>query len=112
MIKSKKIVRSAQIDVPVDIEQVKKAYFAFRAANHKVRQQMLGLIHKNKRLTVKEIYQKLKIEQSKASTYLAILRKANLVIAKREGQNVYYEINYRNLSFLGKGAKIVNEGTV
>jgi DNA-binding transcriptional ArsR family regulator len=112
MINTKKTSKASQIEVPVDLEQVKKAYFAFRAANHKVRQQMLGLIHKNKQLTVTEIYQKLRIPQSKASTYLAILRKAKLVIATREGQSVYYEINYKNLSFLAKGAKLVNEGKI
>jgi DNA-binding transcriptional ArsR family regulator len=110
MIKRKKAVKASEIDAPLNIEQVKKAYFAFRAANHKVRQQILGLIHKNRRLTVTEIYHKLRIEQSKTSTYLAILRKANLVIARREGQKVFYEINYKNLSLLDKGARMVIEG--
>ena len=39
----------------------------------------------------------LKLEQSAASLHLAILRKEELVIAEREGQNIYYSINYKRL---------------
>lgn len=97
-------------DLKIDFEEVKKAHFALRALNHKIRQRILLLIHKNKEMTVSEIYRTLKLEQSQTSTYLAILRKANIVIAKRDGQSVYYGINYQRISFLDKGAKIINEG--
>lgn len=110
MLKEKTNKASNQDELNVDFETVKKAYFALRAINHGMRQKMLLLIHKSNRLTVTEIYQKLKIEQSKASTYLAILRKASIVIAERDGQKVYYRINYKQLSFLDKGAKVIIKG--
>lgn len=112
MLKEKKDKVSNLDELNVEFETVKRAYFALRAMNHKLRQKMLLLIHKNNQLTVTEIYQKLKIEQSKTSMYLAILRKANLVIAERDGQNVYYRINYKQVSFLNKGAAVIIEGSL
>lgn len=109
MLKEKTHKPSKQNEFDIDIETVKKAYFALRAINHNMRQKMLILIHKNSQLTVTDIYTKLKIEQSKTSTYLAILRRANLVIAERDGQSVYYRINYKQVAFLNKGAKVIIE---
>ena len=68
-----------------------------RAINHELRQQKLHLIHKKGRVTVNELKNALNLEQSAASLHLAILRKEELVIAEREGQSIYYSINYKRL---------------
>ena len=70
-------------DLHIDALQLKKGVQVFRAINHSLRQQMLRLVHMNLRMTVTEIYVKLKLEQSVASQHLAILRKAGLVNAER-----------------------------
>jgi DNA-binding transcriptional ArsR family regulator len=62
--------------------------------NHKLRQQMIKLLDENGRLTVTELYIKLRLEQSVASQHLAILRRAGVVITKRDGKFIYYAINY------------------
>ena len=81
-----------------DYETMKKAAIVLRAINHKVRQNILNLIHKNKELSVSEIYSTLRLEQSVTSAHLAILRKADFVRTRREGQSIFYSINYERFS--------------
>ena len=44
-------------------------------------------------LTVNQISQKFDIEQTNASQQLAVLRHANIIVARKEGTNVYYSVN-------------------
>jgi DNA-binding transcriptional ArsR family regulator len=77
----------------IDTLNVKKAALILRAFNHKLRQQILKLIDSQEKVTVTEIYIKLRIEQSVASQHLAILRKADFVKTERDGKFIYYTIN-------------------
>ena len=77
----------------VDLLNVKKASLVLRAINHKLRQQILKLIDESGKITVTEIYVKLRLEQSVASQHLAILRKAGFVNTERDGKFIYYTIN-------------------
>jgi DNA-binding transcriptional ArsR family regulator len=81
----------------IEVLQLRKAPLIFRATNHKLRQQILRLIHQNKRMIVTDIYAKLRLEQSVASQHLAILRKSYLVITQRDGKFIYYSVNYKTL---------------
>lgn len=76
-----------------------------RAINHKLRQQILKLIDENGRMTVTEIYVKLRLEQSVASQHLAILRKAGFVKTERDGKFIYYSVNTDRLEELNKFVK-------
>jgi DNA-binding transcriptional ArsR family regulator len=77
----------------LDLLNVKKAALILRAVNHKLRQQILKLIDENGKITVTELYVKLRLEQSVASQHLAILRKAGFVNTDRDGKFIYYSIN-------------------
>ncbi|MBL0357582.1 MAG: helix-turn-helix transcriptional regulator [Chitinophagaceae bacterium] len=90
----------------IDYYNVKKAALILRAVNHKLRQQLLKLIDEEKRITVTEIYVRLRLEQSVASQHLAILRKAGIVSTEREGKFIYYIVNYKRLEEI---SKIVND---
>lgn len=79
--------------VKVDFVNLKKAAMILRALNHKLRQQIVKLIDENKKLTVTEIYIKLRLEQSVASQHLAILRRAGVVKTTRDGKFIYYAVN-------------------
>jgi DNA-binding transcriptional ArsR family regulator len=81
-------------NVKIDFLHIKKASLILRALNHKLRQQMLKLLDESKRLTVTEIYIKLRLEQSVASQHLAILRRAGIVATERDGKFIYYGVNY------------------
>ena len=82
----------------IDVLQLKKAALVLRAVNHKLRQQILQLINKDGKMTVTEIYVKLRIEQSVASQHLAILRKAGIVTTNRDGKYIYYSVNEQRLT--------------
>ena len=86
----------------VDLLNVKKASLILRAINHKLRQQILKLIDEQGKITVTEIYVKLRLEQSVASQHLAILRKAGFVNTDRDGKFIYYTVNPRRLEDLNK----------
>jgi DNA-binding transcriptional ArsR family regulator len=81
----------------VDLNHSKKAAMILRAINHKLRQQILKLIDEQQKMTVTEIYVKLRLEQSVASQHLAILRRAGIVVTVREGKFIFYMVDYHRL---------------
>jgi DNA-binding transcriptional ArsR family regulator len=81
----------------VDLNHSKKAAMILRALNHKLRQQILKLIDEQQKMTVTEIYVKLRLEQSVASQHLAILRRAGIVVTVREGKFIFYMVDYIRL---------------
>ena len=83
--------------INVDYHALKKAALVLRALNHKLRQQLLKLIEDEKKITVTEIYVRLRLEQSVASQHLAILRKAGIVNTERDGKFIFYTVNYKRL---------------
>jgi DNA-binding transcriptional ArsR family regulator len=83
--------------INVDYHSLKKAALVLRALNHKLRQQLLKLIEDEKKITVTEIYVRLRLEQSVASQHLAILRKAGIVNTERDGKFIFYTVNYKRL---------------
>jgi len=91
--------------VSVDLHNLKKAALVLRAINHKLRQQILKLIDETGRMTVTEIYVKLRLEQSVASQHLAILRKAGFVKTDRDGKFIYYSVNTERLEELNRFVK-------
>ncbi len=95
-------VTNGEISVKLDFVQTKKTAAILRALNHKLRQHMLKLLNENKKMTVTEMYVKLRIEQSVASQHLAILRRANLVTTKRDGKFIFYSVNYPRIEEVNK----------
>ena len=81
----------------IESSLLKEAALSFRAIDHPFRQRILALLHDHEQLMVKDIFVKLRSDQSKTSVHLGILRRANLVIAKREGKVVYYRVHYAQI---------------
>jgi DNA-binding transcriptional ArsR family regulator len=77
----------------ISLLNIKKAALILRAINHRLRQQILKQIDEYGKITVTELYMKLRLEQSVASQHLAILRKAGFVKTERERKFIYYSIN-------------------
>ncbi|MEO8109878.1 MAG: metalloregulator ArsR/SmtB family transcription factor [Ginsengibacter sp.] len=77
----------------IDYHNIKKAALVLRSMNHKLRQQIIKTIYDSQKLTVTQLYVKLRLEQSVASQHLAILRKAGIVGTERDGKFIYYSIN-------------------
>jgi DNA-binding transcriptional ArsR family regulator len=91
-----------QGQLKLDLLELKKSALVLRALNHKLRQQILLLINDNKKITVTDIYIKLRLEQSVASQHLSILRKAGFVNTTREGKYIYYSVNTDRIAELSK----------
>ncbi len=91
--------------INLDYNALKKAALVLRALNHKLRQQLLKLIEDEKKITVTEIYVRLRLEQSVASQHLAILRKAGIVNTERDGKFIFYTVNYKRIDEVSQFVK-------
>jgi len=58
----------------------------------------INYIEEGKKITVTEIHELLKIEQSTTSHHLGILKAKGVLASKREGKNTYYFLKHANLS--------------
>lgn len=81
----------------LNFHNLKKAALVLRSLNHKLRQQILALIETEKKITVTEIYVRMRLEQSVASQHLAILRRAGIVTTQRDGKFIYYTVNHKRI---------------
>ena len=88
--------------VKINQHGLKKAVLVLRALNHKLRQQILNLIDSETKITVTEIYVKLRLEQSVASQHLAIMRRVGIVKTERDGKFIYYTVNHKRIEEINK----------
>ncbi len=68
----------------------------FKAIGHPIRIAILNLLCNCDRLTVKNIYEKLKIEQPIASRHLGIMRSNGVLERIQETGNTYYCFSEKN----------------
>ncbi len=79
-------------------EQLEKAAAMLKAIAHPVRIAILNLLEEGKKLTVTELHEHLKIEQSTASHHLGILKDKGVLSSRRDGKNTYYFLKHENLT--------------
>ena len=96
-VQTKVTLESTENVLKINYHNLKKAALVLRALNHKLRQQILSLIETEKKITVTEIYVRMRLEQSVASQHLAILRRAGIVSTQRDGKFIYYTVNYKRI---------------
>ncbi|OFX17767.1 MAG: transcriptional regulator [Bacteroidetes bacterium GWA2_31_9] len=82
----------------IKIEQLETAANMLKAMSHPVRIAILSILEEGKKLTVTEIYEKLKIEQSATSHHLGILKDKGILASKRDGKNTFYFLKHDSLS--------------
>lgn len=99
------VIKSNDEQIQLDYVAVKSAAMTLRAINHKLRQQIVKLIDENEKMTVTDIYVKLRLEQSVASQHLAILRRANIVVTERDGKFIHYTINPARIAAIAEFVK-------
>ena len=100
--KSEDLQSVASQSLKINFHNLKKAALVLRSLNHKLRQTILALIDSEKKITVTEIYVRLRLEQSVASQHLAILRRAGIVITQRDGKFIYYTVNHKRIEEVNK----------
>jgi DNA-binding transcriptional ArsR family regulator len=102
MSKQKNDSATAKKGHDLDYAELRKAAAVLRAVNHKLRQQLIELLEKEERMTVTDIYIRLRLEQSVASQHLAILRKAGVVVTERQGKFIYYSLGKDRISQISR----------
>ena len=73
-----------------DMLQIWKADF-FKALAHPARIKILEYLRQGER-SAGEMLEALGLEQSNGSQHLAVLRHRNILVARREGMNVFYSV--------------------
>ncbi len=79
-------------------EQLDRAASMLKAIAHPMRIAILNYLEDGKKLSVTEIHELLKIEQSTTSHHLGILKDKGVLSSEREGKNTYYYLKHKDLS--------------
>jgi DNA-binding transcriptional ArsR family regulator len=106
------VLKKGRKDIELDYTELRKAVLVLRAVNHKLRQQILELLEENDRMTVTDLYIKLRLEQSVASQHLAILRRAGVVATERSGKFIYYRVDKERISHISRLVEELTEYNV
>ena len=64
----------------------------FQALAHPTRIAIVELLRDKGEVPVSVIYERLKLEQANASQHLAVLRSRHIVLARRDGNQVFYSL--------------------
>lgn len=81
---------------------IKKAVHVLRSVNQLHRIKILNMLATNGRMTVTDIYIRLRCEQCWASYNLSLLRRAELVNTERVGKNILYSLNEERFAHVVK----------
>lgn len=88
--------------MPVPLYQAKAEFF--RTLGHPVRIRVLELLQDGPR-PVRDLLAEIEIEPSSLSQQLAVLRRAQIVTATREGSTVVYALSSRDVADLLRAAR-------
>lgn len=91
----------------VDLHAIKKAALILRSINHELRQKIMKLIASKPEIASTEICVQLRMVQAVGSRHLGILKKAEVVIVKTDGQYRRYTINKQKLAEVDRLAKLM-----
>lgn len=92
------IIKANETALNIDVQLLRKTELVLRAINHKLRQEILHLIHKEQNITVTDLYIRLRLDQSTTSQHLALLRRVGAVCTTRDGKNIYYSVDYDRIN--------------
>lgn len=77
----------------LDFQFLEQSTETLRAIAHPLRLAIIDMLHREKQLSVTEIYETLNIEQAVASHHLRILKDRNVVQVKRDGKSSLYSLS-------------------
>lgn len=82
----------------LDVVKLEMAANRLRALAHPMRIAIIELLQEKEKLSVTEIYKKLKIEQAAASHHLNILKSKGILGSKRDGKKIFYSLRSKSLT--------------
>ena len=86
------------LKIRMEKKQLEKAAYVLKCVAHPVRISIIDLLEQQERLTVSQLQEVLKIEQSLLSHHLTNMRDKGIVDTRREGKNVYYFLTDTSIS--------------
>ena len=99
----KRVSKKKDLDLSVTYE---KAYEVARVLNHKKRLEILWFLDREQVSAVKPIYTEFSWEQSQTSTDIKYLREIGVISYIREGKELIYKIEYKELE---RVVKLINK---
>ncbi len=99
--------RGTQVTTP--LYQLKAEFF--KTLGHPVRIRVLELLSEREH-AVAEMLPEVGVEAASLSQQLAVLRKANLVVTRREGSNVHYSLTHPQIAELLRVARGILSGVL
>jgi len=91
-------VQTFRGDIIIEYPVLKRAALVLMAASHPLRKKIINLLDEKKKLPVTDICVKLRENQSVISQHLAVLRKAGIVNAEKNGKFVFYTLNRNRIA--------------
>ncbi|MBL4594284.1 MAG: winged helix-turn-helix transcriptional regulator [Flavobacteriales bacterium] len=82
----------------IELKKLETASEMLKAIAHPVRIAIVAMLDDDKKLSVTEIHEALKIEQAVASHHLSILKNKGVLLSERSGKNCYYSLKHQRLS--------------
>ncbi len=84
--------------VRIDKKKLEKAAYVLKCLAHPMRISIIDLLEQRNRLTVTQLQEVLKIEQSLLSHHLINMRDKGIVSTHREGKYIYYSLTDTTLT--------------
>ena len=83
-----------------DPDKLKRVARTMKTISHPNRLRIIELLLEHKKLSVKEIYERIDISQSNASQHLKALEDVNVLGSIRDGKNIFYYVANPNIEAL------------
>ena len=87
----------AAVDLGLSVEKMEKVSFILKTMAHPTRIAIVQLLAAQESLSVTDISEKLRVEQSLLSHHLAGMKLKGILSSTREGKNIYYSLKMREV---------------
>jgi DNA-binding transcriptional ArsR family regulator len=91
---------TATISYQMNREKLEKAAYILKTVAHPTRLAVVDLLNLNARLSVNDIADILKVEQSLLSHHLTTMKLKGILRSEKEGQNVFYSLKEKDVTKL------------
>jgi DNA-binding transcriptional ArsR family regulator len=91
---------TATISYQMNREKLEKAAYILKTVAHPTRLAVVDLLNLNARLSVNNIGDILKVEQSLLSHHLTTMKLKGILRSEKEGQNVFYSLKEKDVTKL------------
>ncbi|GAA4430298.1 metalloregulator ArsR/SmtB family transcription factor [Pontibacter saemangeumensis] len=88
----------SSLKVRVEQKKLERAAYVLKCMAHPMRLGIIDLLEQRERLTVSQLQEVLKIEQSLLSHHLTNMRDKGILGTHREGKNIYYFLADKSIS--------------